>query len=395
MMKQHTATAGQAGAKRPHGSRTLWVFELGKKVFAPALVAAAFVITLGFSVPAQANTSDTTIGVPVVNPVQALPTENVTITVAVTCDDPNGAHDPTHAGCANGVPDSPATEGSVEFFAYLPDGLASCDADPGAPISLGAADNDGTDGWSVTFTPDSAGLNDGEVYFIRIEYTGISGETANSQLNSGCAALATLEVEESGLVQKVLVSGPSQDDDITDVLDPTANPAPNINDDGIIWIGLTVPQYFVYNILIDNDQGIPLVVSDVVGADFDIDERPIDHGVFSDSGDCVVRLSQPPNADNTPKEPEFIDIDVAVDAVCTVEVHVVTVENPGVGNNLFEPTGTRVVGQTAQGSPIDIHDTYTLNEGVKVFDASDGANSGERLLGPVGTLQLTPIFPAP
>lgn len=361
-------------------------------------MAAAFVITLGFAVPVQANQSDTTIGVPVVNPVQALPADNVTITVAVTCDNPEGGHDPDHAGCTNGVPDGAATDGSVAFFAYLPAGLASCDADPGAPISLDAADIDGTDGWSVTFTPDGEGLVDGEVYFIRIEYTGVGGETKDSHLNSGCAALATLEVEETPLVQKVFVSGPSQDDDTTDVLFPTANPSPNPTgpDDGIIWIGLTVPQYFVYNILIDNNEGIPLVVSDVVGADFDIDDRPILHGVFSDDlVNCNVRLSQPhPDNETPPKEPEFIDIDVAIGAECTIEVHIVTVENPGGGNNLFEPTGTRIVGETAQGSPVDIFDTYTLNEGVKVFDASDGANSGERIIGPVGSLQLTPV-PAP
>lgn len=212
-----------------------------------------------------------------------------------------------------------------------------------------------------------------------------------------CADLVVLGPDADPDFSKELTSGPSDLNGV-DVLGINSNPAPNDlgPDDGVIYIGLTVPQFFVYTISINNNLGIPLVVSDVVGADFDLTSHLVTDGVDVFEGNCTYVVSTTPNAGNTPKAPEFIDIQVPFDEdFCEVDVHVVTVENPGDGNELFEPTGTRLVGLTAQGSPAEIFDTYTLNDGIKVFDASNGGDKGERITGPVGSLQLTPIFPAP
>ena len=317
------------------------------------LAAAAFGAMLTYSVPASANTSNVEIGTPLISATEVSPDENVTVNVAITCAKPKPGSI-SHGGCTNTSPD--VNQGSVEFFAYLPDNLPSCDADPAADkISLGIDADGVADGWSVAFTPDGQGLVEGNVYFIRVEYTGVTAGkhgTANSDFNSGCTGAPTLMVENQNpivqiSVQTELVSGPTEDDDITDIFPNPPEPDPF--NDGLIYVDLTVPQYFVYNIIIANDDpgAIDLVVSDVVSDVFDIDNRPPDHGVFSDNLACVVTLDQPPATGG--KEAEFVMVDVPAGQSCTVEVHLVTVPSPG-SAELFEPLFAAV---RALGTSID------------------------------------------
>lgn len=162
-----------------------------------------------------------------------------------------------------------------------------------------------------------------------------------------------------------------------------------------------------------------IVLADVFGADIDLDPVAEDDYEFEGlpldgncDGDCLAGghdgvvnltpdacsyiLSRPDSATgpNPPvKQPEFIDIridDLGEDDPCTILVFVQTVENPGSGNEFYEPTSCReleyTTGNGTTGDPI--YDTFTLNEGVKTF-----ANDGVRLAGPEASLQLTCIFP--
>lgn len=396
MQNLHLAMSETFRQDRGQSVRKIGPFAFNKLAFALAVfVAGAFIGTVVSAPQAIAGDINTEVTNPIVNPVQANSGDNVTVSARVNCTQQTGGN--VHSGCDahtdNGVVDEGS--GTVTFEAYLPVSTTSCDSDGATLIPLGT-DNSASDPWSVTFTPGVVGLTSGQVYFLRITYTGDTGghgTNASDPLDTGCAALATLAVVDPNF-SKELVSGPS---DVSGA-DVIATPPPaNSNDDGIIWIGLEEPQYFIYRINIDNDEGVPLIVSDVVGADFDLDGHVIFEGVEVTVGACTFDTSQPHPGNDTPaKEPEFIDIQVPIGEECTVEVRVVTVENPGNHEPiLFEPTGTRIVGETVENTPVDIYDTYTLNEGIKVFDASDGADSGERIIGPVGSLQLTPIFPDP
>jgi hypothetical protein len=196
-------------------------------------------------------------------------------------------------------------------------------------------------------------------------------------------------------------------------------------DAGPVGLNLDFSQHFAVAIVLTNNgedgDADGVVVTDTFGADFDLDPMahadwrfdgfPLDGACdydgpgpcFTDAtainygytgiemveGDCSVIASQPPNGD-TPKEPEFIDIrvnDLLAGEACTILVFVQTVENPGQGNDNFEPTGCRMLGYTTgdgeTGDPI--YDTFTLNEGLKAFDGT----TGDRLQGPTGSLQLT------
>lgn len=221
-------------------------------------------------------------------------------------------------------------------------------------------------------------------------------------------------------VTKTLLDGPNDADgnacttlDVDGACSDTADTlVVNTHDDGGIWVGLEQSQHYVFEILIENNTGVTLdsVVNDVVPADFDMDPgaeagtfdafdpnndvcTDLDcNGVESDNPACTVALSQPPDNGNSPKEPEFIDIsvnDLADGDSCTVTVYVMTVLNPGLGNDLFEPTSCRVKVQTV--TVEEVIETFSLNEGVKVYDPT--TSPPERLLGPVGSLQLTCNFP--
>lgn len=143
------------------------------------------------------------------------------------------------------------------------------------------------------------------------------------------------------------------------------------------------------------------------------------------------------------KEPELISIlvdSLADDTTCSFTIYVVTDGNPGhvtevSGNaqciqpddglpddcelvsgsglagqimlfDLYEPGSCDLIGQFDNGiadEPDDldtaVYDTVSLNDGIKVFEASDdlddadgtdGIAEGHRLVGPIGSLQLTP-----
>ncbi len=82
--------------------------------------------------------------------------------------------------------------------------------------------------------------------------------------------------------------------------------------------------------------------------------------------------------------------------MCTFLVFVNTVENPGEGNDFFEPTGCRELeftqGDGDAGDPI--FDTFALNDGIKAFDGTDGDDTATfRLFGPIESLQLYCNFP--
>ena len=202
------------------------------------------------------------------------------------------------------------------------------------------------------------------------------------------------------------------------------------NDAGAIWIELEETQRFKFEIKFTNKTGSTLndtAASDVVPAEFNLDpglhEDDVDGGIngacptgpgatcdgdtngtpaslelpgfVSDSGFCVVTHSQPDSASKPeppPKQPEFFTIlinGLVDEAMCTITVYVMTDENPGEGNDFFEPTSCR---QIAIVDGILINDTLTLNEGVKVFQIepeNDLPAHGERQFGPVSSLQLT------
>lgn len=230
---------------------------------------------------------------------------------------------------------------------------------------------------------------------------------------------------------KTLVSGPlfASDDGLTPADEIFPSTDPNTADDGVIGVTLLHSQHYVVEIVLENTGGNGdsdgIVLTDVFGADIDLDPiaqddyedggLPLDglcegalaincdidgggnNGVIL-TGDCSYVLSQPDSASNsnpTAKQPEFIDIridDLDEDETCTVLVFVQTVENPGTGNEFFEPTSCRELAfTTGNGSTGDpIYDTFTLNEGLKSFS---GVN-GHRLAGPEESLQLTCIFPS-
>jgi hypothetical protein len=235
-------------------------------------------------------------------------------------------------------------------------------------------------------------------------------------------------------IEKTLLNGPL--DDAAAFMDTVDDqPGQNLEmgsfDAGAIWIGLDETQRYKFMIEITNNTGSALndtVGSDVVPAEFNLDpglhEDDFDGGIDgacptgsggtcdgdtdgdlgllekpgyeSDSGACVVTHSQPDSASKPEppeKQPEFFTIlidGLADAATCTITVYVMTDENPGDGESPdYEPTSCR---QIAIVDGIPINDTLTLNEGVKVFqiEPANGLPAhGERLFGPVSSLQLT------
>lgn len=169
----------------------------------------------------------------------------------------------------------------------------------------------------------------------------------------------------------------------------------------LVGIGLSHAQYFAYEIGIEN-----------TGATGDLDEYafldvlpdgfrlsadaegalagcagPACDGVVEDtSGDCIVTVSGPKAKKNT-IDPRYLTIEpggLATSAICTTTVYVETTNGGGKGKNAgtFEPKACQLA-DTDGGT---LANTISLNDGVKVFDAS----TGNLLLGPVGSIQLAP-----
>ena len=184
------------------------------------------------------------------------------------------------------------------------------------------------------------------------------------------------------------------------------------NDAGPIDLGRTDAQFYEFVIEITNDgadgtlDGV--IVNDVILAEYDLDPKCGDlaisacdllthmgdvdrdndgyaDGIINDTPlNCVVTTSTSGGGmmkDGVGLEPEFVDIvltdDLESGDTCTVRVFVHTDANPR--GSLFEPTDCRELDG-------GIFDTIALNDGVKAFDPV----TGDRLLGPVGSLQLTP-----
>jgi YVTN family beta-propeller protein len=123
-----------------------------------------------------------------------------------------------------------------------------------------------------------------------------------------------------------------------------------------------------------------------VGTFVDRDGDTFPDGIINDTpAECTVSTSTSEGGikkDGDGLEPEFVTIvidDLDSGETCTVRVFVRTDENPADKTGLFEPVACRDLNS-------GVFDTIPLNQGVKLFDPI----TGERLLGPVGSLQLTP-----
>lgn len=228
--------------------------------------------------------------------------------------------------------------------------------------------------------------------------------------------IAQLSTGFPGTVAKTLQDGPRIDNG-SGVLIDLAGLTTGSHDAGPIDIGRTDSQFYEYKIEItnegENDALDDVIVFDVIPAEYDLDplcgDDPVDGTTSCDAvgiGTFVDRLGDnfaDGIINNTPTkcavststsgggkkklgaglEPEFITIELTevldLDDTCSVTVFVVTEANPGRGNDLFEPTGCRELDS-------GIFDTIALNDGLKVFEPV----TGDRLLGPVESLQLTP-----
>ena len=200
------------------------------------------------------------------------------------------------------------------------------------------------------------------------------------------------------------------------------------NDDGPVGVTLLDSQHYVFEIKITNNgadnEFDDTVLADTLGADWDMDPTAEEDfeangvldgdctgtdgtcdgngqdGVILVSGDCTYTLSQPDSASKPnapPKQPEFLDILMGTfdsGDMCTFLVFVNTVENPGQGNDFFEPTDCRDLEYATDPDGNPIFDTFALNDGIKAFDGTDGDDTATfRLFGPIETLQLYCNFP--
>jgi hypothetical protein len=212
-------------------------------------------------------------------------------------------------------------------------------------------------------------------------------------------------------------------------------PDPDSNDDGVIGVGLGVDgigtgddQHYVFRIEI-TDLPDGTVIYDVVPAEYNLDPTAQEDaadgtpdgnctdatcdgddgvpltGISVTGGVCTATPRQPPSADVKDerfKEPELITIVVGDggggDFSCTVDVFVVTDGNPG---HYTEPSGPFTLWEPTSclafldendelledGSGGPIVDSIALNDGLKEYDPV----TGDRLSGPIGSLQLTPV----
>jgi hypothetical protein len=320
------------------------------------------------------------------------------ITATVIC-----AEDHEHGGiCA--VDGTAVTDGTLEIWQRLlsaePLVGASCDDEWNASILVASGTPDANG--QVSYTFDSTGLA-GDFGFWAV-YDGATG--SGHPPGDSSAECANLTVESFDLdVSKSLLDGP-----LDDAFDDTfaSGYVQGENDAGVVGVGLLHTQRYVMAIDIANagssDLADGAVISDVLGADWDLDPEAEDaddgldtfcadgicDGWNSDTASCVVTHTRPASAFKVTgtvpqKQPEFILITLdglASGESCTVTLWVMTDENPSDAHDLWEPTSCRVVGGT---TAEPIYNTFTLNEGLKIFDPA----SGWRESGPDGTLQLT------
>lgn len=271
----------------------------------------------------------------------------------------------------------------------------------------GALSSSGT----ITATPPSrpgdplyiGGLVDG--VGVLNEFDGLIDEVRIYDVVLDAGDIQTLASAFPGTVEKELVSGPNDDVGVPIVVD--VDPF----DAGGVQVSRASAQHFQFKITIRNDgEGGAidgLKIFDVVGAEFDpdpdaedgtIDEfitNPCPDGVDCDgiddtagTGVCTASINE--HDSDRKLDPHFIRIvlnDLEAGETCIVTVWVVTSQNPasakGNKDPQWEPTSCDLV------MAPDLFNTFTLNEGVKVFDP----DSEMRLLGPVGSLQLTCNFP--
>jgi hypothetical protein len=202
-------------------------------------------------------------------------------------------------------------------------------------------------------------------------------------------------VEHEMNVEKELASGPVDDTGIA--LPVAVDPF----DDGGILIKHTESQHFSFTIRLSDEGGTGSFLGwkalDVIPAEFDPDPGAeegtfnnfVSPGTCADSacdgiavteGNCIATIN--PHDPDRKLDPHFVRVELGDTDICEVTVWVRTSENPASGkrgrNRKFAPTSCDVV----MG---ELLNTFTLNEGVKVFDTT-----GEfRFSGPSDPLQLT------
>lgn len=321
-------------------------------------------------------------------------------------------------------------EAAIQQFRDGPDPVA-CGTDGASFVTILALATPDGSGEVELVDFDTSTLDPNSITGFRTLYddVGTSGsDHAPADFAGECADLVVLGPVELDIV-KTLLDGPNDDagapidlDTEFGLTDPdTADiMAANDNDDGVIGIGLGEPQHYVFE-LVSEDLPIGTVLFDVIPGEFDLDsadelaangctgDPELCDGVEFNDAVCVATPSRAPGASqgNLPKlEPEFLTVEIVAVGTCTIRVWVRTDGNPGHldddggependENNvwsLFEPTGCMAFRDDlgmllADGNGDPIVDTIALNDGFKEFEAA----SGKRLLGPAGSLQLTPI----
>ncbi len=216
------------------------------------------------------------------------------------------------------------------------------------------------------------------------------------------------------VIAKTLENGPRVDDGFGMLVDLTGL-VTGSNDAGSIDIGRTNSQFYDFILEVTNTGGDgeldSKIISDPIPDLYDLDplcgDDPIagstscdavgggifvdrDSDTFADGiiNDTPAKCTVSSTSGGSIKkggaglEPEFVTIvidDLLAGETCTVRVFVRTDDNPAKNTAYFEPVACHY-------PDYGVYDTIPLNEGVKMFDPV----TGDRLLGPVGSLQLTP-----
>ena len=326
------------------------------------------------------------------------------------------------------------------------DFVLSSDVCGGAPVFSGVVGSDTTDAsGEASFGLDTSFFTAGD-YCVKAVHNDSGGPhgSAQSDDEDDLEILGAGGEELDLAVVKTLISGPlttSEDGEPAPTgcnighYDGNDDPCTGFasgfvtgpNDDGPIGVTLLDSQHYVFEIKItnngDDNEFDGTVLADTLGADWDMDpiaeedfeaggdldgdctetdgtcdgDEASHDGVILVSGDCAYTLSQPDTGGDPPKEPEFLDIllgELDEGDMCTFLVFVNTVENPGQGNDFFEPTDCRELEYATDPDENPIYDTFALNDGIKAFDGTDGDDTATfRLFGPIESLQLTCNFP--
>ena len=282
-------------------------------------------------------------------------------------------------------------------------------------------------GCASIVTPASAvTLNDGDILVadssgkvIRVD----PATGAQTIVSSGGFLVATHGITVfvnpvSDTIAKTFLNGPRVDDGTGTLVDlvALAGLITGSNDHGSIDVGRLDSQFYEFKIDITNDgtHGVldDAIVSDPIPDTYDLDPLcgddpvaastscdPVGGGTFVDRDSdtfadgiindtpakCTVSSSTSEGGKKkggAGLEPEFVTIiidNLLAGETCMVRVFVRTDENPAKKTALFEPVACRDLDS-------GVFDTIPLNEGVKMFDPI----TGDRLLGPLGSLQLTP-----